>query len=66
MRRQKAIAECKAKNDAIDHALVQYLTAEYKKDVENQKKCNVAKSKAMFIKNISSNIFSYNLIKTIR
>jgi len=61
MRRQEAIAECKAKSDAIDYALTQYLTAEYKKDVEKQKKCNAAKSKSTFIKNISSNIFSYNL-----
>jgi hypothetical protein len=62
MRRQEAIAECKAKSDAIDYALAQYLTVEYKKDVEKQKKYNAAKSKLTFIKkSISSDSFSYNL-----
>lgn len=33
-RRQKAVAECKAKDEAIDGAFVRYLTKELEKDAE--------------------------------
>lgn len=37
-RRQKAIAECKAKDEAIDAAFAQYLTEEREKEAEKQRK----------------------------
>jgi len=37
-RRQKAIAECKAEDEAIDAAFTRYLTKEQEKNVEKQKK----------------------------
>lgn len=51
-RRQKAVAERKAKDEAIDAAFARYLTKELEKDAEKQRKhdneCH-ARSKLAFI-----------------
>lgn len=38
MRREKAVAECKAKDDAINAMFAQYLAKEHEKDILKQRK----------------------------
>lgn len=52
MRREKAVAECKAKDDAINATFAQYLAKEREKDIQIQRKhddARSAKSKRLYL-----------------